>query len=945
VANELNELCLSEEMATIVDAAEAGLVADNKILIRQWRMSDTSQTMHAVRALQQRVSIRNPVNTTSNFVKDPMVNGETREGIWRLSSVRGVVSGENHYVRQVLLYGLVKSPDALPTPELVTRLEQVLIPHNDIDGSKRTYREVRYKAIDPSYVETLEATIAVSSGGTSSTKIVKMEDGSYNIHAMVDNTVWETCYVETVVGAKWDTDETTEYRFNIDPGDIGGFVAPYTTKEVGKEKRVSLSHNNDDGTYNFVGVVRAIVGQDDYTMASALYINCDTTIQYAFLWSATQAESDLFLADYVDPPPAGVSRELQINHRDDGLLDVTILIKTVVPHADPTIPDFEIAIPIGSIIVKTESRGFNINLDEIDAVVAVYEAKKAAGTTVEFAVTRKNDCTFDYVANVTVTGHIGKSLELDADTDYGLDMSLWSGLYASTNDDLPAASKLPVGARERVSIDIVPNQDETFSYKIVRTRVGATNESGTIQIGAAGTGITVASGKNASVSEFAAALSGFTSGARKSHDVSFTANDDKTIDYVIRESAVQEVSGSKVYDKNTTYYGRNADALPTITDVLRSISVSGNEDGTLNYQITVEELFTAVGEVTDNDTGGNTNHVQYGINQDSVPVPTGGKLRSVSVSQGDNGKTNYHLVSGDIFSGAGTYTDGNVTLWYGEAEDTIPDVSAERIRSASVSFSDNGKLNYAITTVADFTLSSDIADSVTYNKRHYQHGMNQAAVATPTGERVLSVQISEGDKGRYNFVIISEDKDEIVGNEFVAKIDGLLTDNVTAVSGSATEPSVTVDGEYISDLRMDDGGLYSYLKHRLELDPSPIYYDERTSKMEWDIKDHQITMPAWADGAGGGWRYITHYVEGLVSYSRHRKVDITTQVTLSLAVPVVAAPDSATFGTFGGYEMHTTVVKQVGDLWAMIVTDTVADDWSEISVTPGEIIFDWSTIT
>ena len=942
--SELNLACLAEEVATIVDVAEAGLVPDNKIIIRQWALSDPTQTMQAVAFLQQHVSVKNDPDVPYNYVDNPMVNGEIKEGRWRLSSARGIVSGGQNYAREVLLYGLVKTGDALPTPELVTAAAQVLTTHATVTGSNHTYREVRYKAIDPDYAEALKTSIGLTQAGITATKLVKMEDGSFNIHAMADKTVWALCYVTTDVGAKWDVSEVTEYRYNIEESDIQGYVDPYTDKEVGKEKRVSLSRNSEDGTFNFVGVVRSAAGKDDYTMASALYINCDTTIQYAFLWGASKAESDAFIADYATPPTAGVSYEYQINHREDGFLDVTVLIRTAVPHADPTVPDFDIDLPVGTKITKTDARGYNINIEEIDAVTAYYESKKAVGVTVTFSVTRKNECLFDYIANVVTVDHIGQTLSLAADADYGLDIASWSGLYASTNGDLPVGAVGVVGARERVSIDLQPNEDETFNYRINRTKVGETNDSKAIAIAGTGTGVTIAFGKNATVANVSTAISNFTAGARKRQDISITPNDDKTLDYVIKESSVQQVFNSKAYGRNTVYYGHNADVLPTVTDVLRSISVAGNDDGTISYLINSEEFFDLADDVTDPDGAGQLTHVQYGINQDAVPDPMGDKVRSVSVSEGDNGKVNYHIVSQDPFSGTGSVTDGNVTVYYGEDAAVKPVVTGEVMRSASVSYNEQGKLNYIITTIAEFTDEATISDTSTYNKRHYQHGINVGTVATPTGKRVLSAQVSEGEKGTLNYGIVSEDADEITGTEFVAKMGGLVAESITTHSKSPDEPTVAADGESISDLRMDEDGLYTYLLHKLTLDATPVYYDEYTSEIEWDIKDHQITMPKWADGAGGGWRYVTGYVDGLVTYSRNRLKETTSTVTFSLTKPAPTIPNHATPGSFGGYTKHTTVIKQVGDLWAMVESDIVADDWSAIDVTDGEIIFDWTTL-
>jgi len=154
--------------------------------------------------------------------------------------------------------------------------------------------------------------------------------------------------------------------------------------------------------------------------------------------------------------------------------------------------------------------------------------------------------------------------------------------------DVALESFIEGGARKRVSVSIQPQEDGTINYSVTRQTVQEVL-SGVV---GSGTGVvdTVKVYANKDVIPAATAAE-----ARKRVQHSIQPNDDGTYSGSERITTVVENEGTLSLERRTIYYGKNADATPTITsgvgEDLRLVSgsISGNDDGTVDYNILVKD--------------------------------------------------------------------------------------------------------------------------------------------------------------------------------------------------------------------------------------------------------------------------------------------------------------------------------------------------------------------
>ena len=192
-----NPWALSEEQAVLVDEVEATMSPNHdRLVIRKWDGLEITTLTMAAQDLRQRTSMSNEPGVDKNYVMDPqagtkgpMATSKTFPGRWRGVSVRHEMREGQGIITQTLAYGLVVSAEDLPTAELVQTIDRLIVPHAITGDPEIEQREVRYRGIDPSYVETLKDTIALTAGVVEA-RSVRMQDGTYNIHALQETPTW-----------------------------------------------------------------------------------------------------------------------------------------------------------------------------------------------------------------------------------------------------------------------------------------------------------------------------------------------------------------------------------------------------------------------------------------------------------------------------------------------------------------------------------------------------------------------------------------------------------------------------------------------------------------------------------------------------------------------------------------------------------------------------------
>jgi hypothetical protein len=217
--NNPNPFCIREEEFTLVSFVEATMSPNHdRLLVREKDGIDPAYLDKVADDLRQRTSVKNAPSVDKNYVEDPQVGhvapgssqGKVYKGRYRGVSVRTETRGGSGVVIQTLAYGLVVSPDKLPVAELVSDDRKLIRPHAINNVPVKDQQEYRYRGIDPAYVETIAQTIALT-GGTIEVRTVRMQDGSHNIHILVDVVTWGN-FTYTSPDLTWKDNEGTQHE-------------------------------------------------------------------------------------------------------------------------------------------------------------------------------------------------------------------------------------------------------------------------------------------------------------------------------------------------------------------------------------------------------------------------------------------------------------------------------------------------------------------------------------------------------------------------------------------------------------------------------------------------------------------------------------------------------------------------------------------------------------
>ena len=480
---------------------------------------------------------------------------------------------------------------------------------------------------------------------------------------------------------------------------------------------------------------------------------CDTYRRHHFAWGYT--EDEVYVAD----PESGFianhdsaigtteddkvirSRQLNIQTRGDGLFDVVITETSWASHTDAEgTPDYTITLVTGTKITRQTLYGYNWSLTDItpDAFKDQFDVTAAAvGVTTNLQITRQDDCSFDWVGEITTATEIdsGQQTKQPAAAE-GVGNVVQAIAHATAAEVGTALQAFTPAIGKSLQVELSVNDDETFGAVFREVTAQTPEGTGTHAKGAThGTGLALATGRNATLTEVTTAIATFTSGARKSLDVNMGANDDGGWNYSITEREVRAVSGSKVIGDHTLYYGLNQDAhLATDLSgvVVRSSSIVANADGTKNYSILVKPLDTAA--PTDADaTSKNKRYYYVGINRDALPTPSEARINSYSARFGENGKYDYSISAQDYEevtdsrsdSGSGITRDVSV----GIHSTALPTPASSRLITDSISPGADEEGGFSWSRVIETKVETDLigdhallADTTNTGIRHGSQG-------------------------------------------------------------------------------------------------------------------------------------------------------------------------------------------------------------------------------
>ena len=493
--------------------------------------------------------------------------------------------------------------------------------------------------------------------------------------------------------------------------------------------------------------------------------SCDVWRRRSFVWGYTKANLGIFLAAHMDAVGTAVgdgvetsravrTREVEIRLRGDGGFDAIITEMSFGPH---WVPDddpngatilataaFTITLPVGTKVTNAHYYWYNLNKAEItdsdfkdlfDESMSAY----GAGVSVEFSITRQDDCSFDVHALVHTVTHIDSQsgdplVDLTAEPSVeglGIEHTIRAGMHATASELQTAIAEFATAQGVALQLDVRPNDDETFSYVIKKQKEQAPIGTATIaqldnDDGApapdAGVGTVIMAGKNRTLSEMQSVFAGLTATSLVSYSARITPNGDGAWDYVINQTTEMTIEGTKTIGDSTLYYGLNAAAAPVVelsAKVLRSSSISPTPSGGYNYAIISSDLGT-INESRISTTSKNKRRITVENNADSVAAMTDAKLLGFSASLGQNGKVNYSLIEQALEEVTTTATDEGsgvtTTTSAGLHSSSVPAPESERLVTSVVSISpeEDGTFSWSKTnrTVTDSSTAAWLAGSV-----------------------------------------------------------------------------------------------------------------------------------------------------------------------------------------------------------------------------------------
>jgi hypothetical protein len=169
----------------LVDADARLVGGDNNALIPE----RTIQRIFVNLKLSKLGAMMDAIENTT-YSDSLIVEGETYEGRWRIiSSKPGRTEEGSGTITQTLAKNLVITPDALPSPVLLSDEKALLSPFAHDTASASVKYVWEYRWIDPDYAQALRNAIALTAGVVDA-KALKVEDGTCNIQVLTETRTW-----------------------------------------------------------------------------------------------------------------------------------------------------------------------------------------------------------------------------------------------------------------------------------------------------------------------------------------------------------------------------------------------------------------------------------------------------------------------------------------------------------------------------------------------------------------------------------------------------------------------------------------------------------------------------------------------------------------------------------------------------------------------------------
>ena len=782
--------------------------------------------------------------TKSRFVDDPVIHGTEYPGKWRQALIRRIrQETQDGYVYWIVLtlrsgYAsslswdearLVESDWSESTSTSASNISNTA----GFDTAKHVV--VRWMNISPFKVQTVMNSLTNETYTNVKVYGETLSGSWYNVMVSGGKSDDGSCYIDMLLSRSRFTMELYSNYGTANQSDIYKlFNVPKTiAQEIIDDWQGE--GRSADATYSESTKYCTIVLADDQVnpvnLSTANVKNgCDQYVKYHFAWGYTETNLVLWINSHDgsgDTQPT--SRRVSITQRQDGLFNGVIEERTF-SALSTTQAQFTITMPIGTKITRQTDYGYNWNSTQMSSssLMDSYNTNAAAtGMSVDFRVTRQDDCSFDWVAVITKqTADILGTVDTG---NAGVSVKGYAIRGANTNEIAEFESSIKTGPRTNVTLDISMQENELTDIKALMRVVQANTYSN--DTGAAGVRNVYLAGVNVDGDD----IPDVKSAARTSVGTKITPLDDGTYAYGISKTVVKSTETSKAIGDATVYAGRNADSVlgtSLIGKVMKAASIVPGDDGTVNYGITVGDLHTGITNMS--GTVSNARHIQLGINQDSLPSAAAADLMSASWTLGDNGKLIYSIISTDVDKVDTSVSDSGssgITLDVSTAlNDTNPpsytstrlvrnDVDVTPLRNGRIAWT---KKTRTLQESSGTWTGGSIGDSITESVANNQAGFTNGTPARGTSYELVFAGYD--DAGNLQYRMRKRDK---------TKVETTITTGGSALHTVSIKAAAADDSASITGSTPSSGVSYFYTLNTAE-DGSSAWIEKTVTAVATD---------------------------------------------------------------------------------------------------------------
>jgi hypothetical protein len=440
--------------------------AERGLIRRSWRLDNVEferDLIHVQAFLNIYGSIKN--KSPQTYVDSPMVDGMVKDGRWRCVNVDLRSSGTDKWLVQELREGFIRNElnweeaHIEELPQAIVKTNSETVGPYDSENPKSAYA-VRWRGVDPFKAQELASGLNASTYENPKVRGVELSGTWFNLGSVIIEENDGSCTIEIVLGKtrlvfesfeNYNTSRagTIYYLFDVPLSQVQTII-DYWKSGVGKEGYSGRVTGAGERTANLV--LSKSDNLETNLIASGIRASCDTTIQMDFAWGYTESNIITWLEAF-NTADAGVSREISgPTIRGDGMYDAVVITTTTTYDSDKH--EFEIALAVGDNITRTITAGWNLALSDLNGVKSTYTTG-SQGSTSQFQVTRKGNCTFDYIGVLAVeSGKENSSTKGDVTVYDGRGVTAITPTVDTDSDVIR-------------SFSIQTNEDDTFNYRML----------------------------------------------------------------------------------------------------------------------------------------------------------------------------------------------------------------------------------------------------------------------------------------------------------------------------------------------------------------------------------------------------------------------------------------------------------------------------------------------